>query len=215
MRGGSDQAVPLQGTVDGIPNSWVRVTRSASGLRGMVFDGEQYYALEPAAEVAPVVVQPLNAAAGGTVVYRLSDALMPVETMKCELASPSAPAAAEQTAADALQTLSTELQEFQTAAAVAAMKQVRVGVVGDFEFVSQFIGTQPEDAIVATDEYCRRHLPSQVGVKVSLAPSTLFTTPTDPFTKSNASELLDELRAYRNGSPTPALPRHHASDDWP
>jgi hypothetical protein len=202
IRGGADRLVPLQGTVDGIPNSWVRVTRSASGVRGMVFDGEQHYAIEPAAEIAPLVVQPLNAATGGTVVYRLSDALMPVETMKCELASPSASSTAEQTAADALQTLSTELREFQAAAAVSAIRQVRVGVIGDFEFVSQFIGIQPEDAIVARMNIVDGIFTSQVGVKISLAPSTLFTTPTDPFTKSNASELLDELRAYRNGSPT-------------
>ncbi len=44
--------VPLQGTVDGLAGSWVRITRSASGLRGMVFDGHDMYAVEPASEVA-------------------------------------------------------------------------------------------------------------------------------------------------------------------
>lgn len=195
---GMNQTVPLQGTVDGIPNSWARVTRSASGLRGMVFDGEQYYAIEPAVEVAPVAVEPLSAAAGGTVVYRLSDALMPVETMKCEIASPNAPSTATQTAADALQNLSTELRGFETAAATTPLRQVRIGVVGDFEFVSQFIGIQPEDAIVARMNIVDGIFTSQLGVKITLAPPTLFRTPTDPFTKSNASELLDELKAYRS-----------------
>jgi hypothetical protein len=194
------ETVPLEGTVDGIPGSWARVTRSASGLRGMVFDGEQYYALEPAAEVAPVAVQPLSATAGGTVVYRLSDALMPVETMRCELASPDAPLTATQTAADALQTLSSELQEYQTAAATQALRQVHVGVVGDFEFVSQFSSIQPEDAIVARMNIVDGIFTSQLGVKVSLAPPTLFRTASDPFTKSNASELLTELRTFRSGS---------------
>jgi hypothetical protein len=194
--GGMTQTVPLLGTVDGIPNSWARVTRSPSGLRGMVFDGEQYYALEPAAEVAPFAVQPMTATTG-TVVYRLSDALMPVETMKCEVVSPTS---AAQTAADALQNLSTELHDFQTAAATAALRQVRIGVVGDFEFVSQFVGVQPEDAIVARMNIVDGIFSSQLGIKISLAPPTLFRTPSDPFTKSNASELLDELRAYRLGS---------------
>ncbi len=40
--------MPLQGTVDGLSGSWVRITRSASGLRGMVFDGHEMYAIEPA-----------------------------------------------------------------------------------------------------------------------------------------------------------------------
>lgn len=196
--GGMSQTVPLLGTVEGIANSWVRVTRSPSGLRGMVFDGEQYYALEPAAEVAPVAVQPLSATAGGTVVYRLSDAVMPVETMKCEVATMTS--GPSQTAADALQNLSAELQDFQTAAAAAPMKQVRIGVVGDFEFVSQFAGVQPEDAIVARMNIVDGIFSEQLGVKVSLAPPTLFREANDPFTASNPSDLLDELRAYRRGS---------------
>jgi hypothetical protein len=56
---GATKTEPLQGSVDGIPGSWVRVTRSPSGLRGMLFDGQQMYAIEPAADVAAVAVQPL------------------------------------------------------------------------------------------------------------------------------------------------------------
>jgi MYXO-CTERM domain-containing protein len=37
-------------------------------------------------------------------------------------------------------------------------------------------------------------------VKVSLAPSTLFRTASDPFTKSKASDLLGELKSYRSQS---------------
>lgn len=200
MSAGMRQTVPLEGAVEGIPNSWARVTRAQSGLRGMVFDGEQYYALAPAAEAAPAAVQPLSASDGGTVVYRLSDALMPVETMKCELAYATAPEGSTPTAADAMQNLSAELQDFQTAAAAEALKQVRIGVVGDFEFVSQFVGVQPEDAIVARMNVVDGIFTQQLGVKVSLAPPTLFRELNDPFTKSNASELLIELRSYRASS---------------
>jgi hypothetical protein len=196
--------MPMQGTVDGLAGSWVRITRSASGLRGMVFDGHEMYAVEPASEVAPVSVEPMSATSGETVVYRLADALMPVETMKCELAKPDSTPDTPATAADALQQLTSELHTFQIEAATAeatALKQVRVGVVGDFEFVSQFTTSTPEDAIVARMNIVDGIFSSQLGVKVSLATPTLFRSDTDPFTKSAASDLLSELRTYRAGSP--------------
>jgi hypothetical protein len=194
--------MPMQGTVDGLPGSWVRITRSASGLRGMVFDGHEMYAVEPASEVAPVSVEPMNAATKGTVVYRLSDALMPVETMRCELAKPDSTPESPPTAADALQQLSSELHVFQAQAeaAATAVKQVRVGVVGDFEFVSQFTTSTPEDAIVARMNIVDGIFTSQLGVKVSLATPTLFRTSSDPFTKTAASDLLTELQTFRSGS---------------
>ena len=194
--------MPLQGTVDGLAGSWVRITRSATGLRGMVFDGHEMYAIEPAAEVAPVSVEPMNAASGETVVYRLADALMPVETMKCELAKPDATPESPATAADALQQLSSELHTFQIQAAAATqLQQVRVGVVGDFEFVSQFTTSTPEDAIVARMNIVDGIFTTQLGVKVSLATPQLFRTASDPFTKTAASDLLTELKTFRVGSP--------------
>jgi hypothetical protein len=158
------------------------------------------YAVEPASEVAPVSVEPMNAASGETVVYRLSDALMPVETMKCELAKPDSTPESPATAADALQQLTSELHTFQIEAAATLLKQVRVGVVGDFEFVSQFTTSTPEDAIVARMNIVDGIFSTQLGVKVSLGTPTLFRTATDPFTKTAAKELLSELRTFRTGS---------------
>jgi hypothetical protein len=196
---GATKTEPLQGSVDGMAGSWVRITRSASGLRGMLFDGQQMYAIEPAADVAAVAVQPLDASSGETVVYRLADALMPVETMTCEIAVPDATPESPPTAADALEQLSTELRTYKIAA-VAAMKQAQVGVVGDYEFVTQFSTTQPEDAIVARMNIVDGIFSTQLGVKISLATPTLFRTPSDPFTKSKASDLLTEVSNFRNGS---------------
>jgi hypothetical protein len=144
----------------------------------------------------------MTAASGETVVYRLADALMPVETMKCEIAKPDPTPESPPTAADALQQLTSELHTFQVEAATATeLKQVRVGVVGDYEFVSQFTSSTPEDAIVARMNIVDGIFTSQLGVKVSLATPTLFRTATDPFTKMAASDLLTELKTFRSGSP--------------
>src|ERR1700743_202701 len=50
----------LRGQVEGLPGSWVRMTHTRSGWRGMFSDGQELYAIEPAAEVADTVVQPLS-----------------------------------------------------------------------------------------------------------------------------------------------------------
>jgi len=77
-----------------------------------------------------------------------------------------------------------------------------VGVVGDFEFVNQFTSTSttPEDAIVTRMNIVDGIFTSQLGIKISLAPATLFRTASDPFTKTKAADLLTELRSYRQGS---------------
>src|SRR5262249_39794851 len=56
----SATTMPLEGTVDGVSASWVRLTRSASGWRGMFFDGQSLYAIEPASDIAGQTVQPMD-----------------------------------------------------------------------------------------------------------------------------------------------------------
>jgi hypothetical protein len=196
---GKTQTMPLQGTVDGIQNSWVRLTRGAGGWRGMIFDGQSLYAIEPAADIAGTTVEPLTVTGTAPVVYRLDDALMPVDQMSCEIvAAPGAPS----TAAEAFSHLSHELHVQAATGDLAAMKQVRVGVVGDYEFANLFATgtTTPEDAVVARMNIVDGIFTSQLGVKLSLAPTTIFRNVNDPFSKTKAADLLTELRTYRGGS---------------
>jgi hypothetical protein len=197
---GKTQTMPLQGTVDGIQSSWVRLTRGAGGWRGMIFDGHSLYAIEPASDIAGTTVEPLAATGSAPVVYRLDDALLPVEQMSCEIVE--APKAAS-TAAEAFSHLSHELQAQAATGELAAMKQVRVGIVGDFEFANLFATgtTTAEEAVTARMNIVDGIFTSQLGVKLSLAPLTIFTNPNDPFTSQTvAGNLLNELRAFRSGS---------------
>lgn len=194
----SRSTLPMLGAVEGIEGSWVRITRSPSGWRGMIFDGEDYYAVEPAEDVAGVTVQPLTVTGASPVVYRLRDALLPLGAMSCEIANP---ASTPGTAAAAMEQISAELQV--EAAALTATKQVRVGVVGDYQFVQMFSSgsTTPEDAIVARMNIVDGIFTSQLGLKLSLAPSTLFRTSVQPFSSTNAETRLGQVRDYRWSSP--------------
>jgi hypothetical protein len=191
------QTMPLEGTVEGVPGSWVRITRSPSGWRGLLYDGQELYAIEAAQDIAGSTDETLNVSGAAPIIYRLADALLPPdEVLGCEVVQPDAD---PPTAAAAFQSLSGELRI--QAAQLTPMKQVRVGVVGDFEFASLMsTGATPEDTIISRMNIVDGIFSSQLGVKISLAPSTIFTTASDPFTKSKASDLLTELRNYRRGS---------------
>jgi reprolysin-like metallo-peptidase family M12B/uncharacterized protein DUF11 len=193
------QTMPFEGTVEGVPGSWVRITRSPSGWRGMLYDGQELYAIEAAQDIAGSTDETLNVSGAAPVIYRLADALLPPdEVLVCEVVEPDAD---PPTAAAAFRSLSSELHI--QAAELAPMKQVRIGVIGDFEFATLLsTGASPEDTIISRMNIVDGIFSSQLGVKISLAPSTIFTTANDPFTKSKASDLLTELRNYRRSSTT-------------
>src|SRR5581483_11161179 len=69
---------PYKGTVAGQAGSWARLTQTRDGWRGVVDDGQDLYAIEPASELRHSAVQPLPGAGSSTtpVIYRLADAIM-------------------------------------------------------------------------------------------------------------------------------------------
>jgi hypothetical protein len=190
---------PLQGTVEGAAGSWVRMTRGATGWRGLFSDGADVYAVEPAADVADAVTTPLDSRPSDPIVYRLSDALLPDGEEFCETPLPPVSDDAPPTALASFKALAAELQQ----AVAPPNRQIRIGVVGDFEFFQAFDGqTTPEEAIVARMNVVDGIFSSQVGVKIELAPLTIFSTnASNPFTRNSASNLLDELRRWRRDTP--------------
>jgi MYXO-CTERM domain-containing protein len=191
---------PLQGSVEGAPESWVRLTRGSSGWRGVFSDGHDIYAIEPAGDVADAVVLPLESQPSDPIVYRLSDALLPEGEAFCE--TPLVPVPDEEeappTALKAFRSLAAELQ----ALAAGPNRKIRIGVVADREFSQAFSGSlSPEEAMVARINVVDGVFSSQVGVKIELGPPTVFRDAGDPFTRFSASSLLDELRRYRRDTP--------------
>jgi hypothetical protein len=198
---GMDSIEPLQGTVEGASGSWVRLTGGRSGWRGVFFDGSDLFAIEPAADIADATVQPLAASGSTPVIYRLSDALLPVGAGFCEVVTPDGAVTTPDgkvTAAAVFKALAAQLSTGE----LATLKQVRVGIVADQEFAHAFSGAvTPEEAIVARMNIVDGIFSTQVGVKIELAPPTIFRQNPEPFTRSKASDLLTEVRDYRRATP--------------
>jgi Metallo-peptidase family M12/Domain of unknown function DUF11 len=186
--------VPYRGTVAGLPRSWVRLTRGPSGrYSGMLSDGTELYAIESAADISAMAVQPLEKSSQAPVMYRLKDLIVEWSPAFCE----ALPAGEPTTGLDAFKSLGAELQS------AAVTKQIEIGVVGDFEFNSFFNPAvqSATQAVIARMNVVDGIFSEQVGVTVKVPTIQLFETAADPFTQSESKALLDEARAYRRMTP--------------
>ncbi|HKS55569.1 MAG TPA: M12 family metallo-peptidase [Steroidobacteraceae bacterium] len=121
-----------RGSIDGMPGSWVRLAMKGEAVHGMMWDGSQLYAIEPASEVSDSLDSP-PADASRTVVFRLADAKMDAGAAAC--GSESAPVKAS----DAYDELTTELKSTTVAMqAVGATRRLDVSALGDAHFFYRY-----------------------------------------------------------------------------
>ncbi|MFO0335087.1 MAG: hypothetical protein ACK53C_08685, partial [Pseudomonadota bacterium] len=88
-----DAPAVWRGELAGQPGSWVRLTVASGRAHGMIWDGRDLYVIEPAADAQPHLVNAPVASstaaartagtASDTVVYRLSDTLVPADSALC------------------------------------------------------------------------------------------------------------------------------------
>jgi hypothetical protein len=189
---------PFRGEIEGLPGSWARLTRSANGRwQGMVSDGQEIYAIEPASDVKTRAVQPLEKSGSEPVMYRLADLLLDAGAAYCEVVTVDEQQ--KTTALEVYKSLSTEMQ----AQAAGASRQLSVGVVGDYEFSSFFhmMSETPQEAVIARMNVVDGIYSAQTGIAVVVPTITLQENVNDAFTQAEAKDLLDEVRRFRRAAP--------------
>ena len=193
---------PYRGTVAGQVGSWVRLTRTRDGWRGIVSDGQDVYAIEPAGEMKQTAVQQLAAdvSSSAPIMYRLADAIMPDGAGVCgtdtRAEAPSS-GTGRSTAQKAFTRVASDL--FMKDTTGVATRQLFVNVVADHTFTDA-IGTDPEGAIVARWDIVDGIWSSQVGIRIVLAPIAILTDADDLFSSTtSAGALLAEVGGYRAG----------------
>src|SRR3984885_2677131 len=84
---GRSDIKPYRGTVTGQSGSWVRLTQTRDGWRGVISDGHELYAIQPENELqaalAPASVAGSTSSSSAPVIYRLADAIMPDRAGYC------------------------------------------------------------------------------------------------------------------------------------
>ena len=186
----------FRGSLRQAAGSWARLAVVGDRLSGMVWDGRDLYVIEPAVDVAPRAVNPLPVSGRKPVIYRLSDTQSDDAAGLCTTLIPEEPGV-ESTALDDYRALVGSLE--QTAAAVGIGARLQVSALADYEYF-QFAGSAEaaRGRIAAILNDVDGIFGSQVGVQIELAGDIeVFADPADPFTKSDATELLVELAGYR------------------
>jgi hypothetical protein len=190
---------PYRGTVAGQSGSWVRLTHTRNGWRGLLSDGHELYAIDPESELAAVAVQPLaDPSSSAPIMYRLADTLMPLgagfcgtDTDESVTSGPERPTA--------LKAFTRIAEDLSAHAPTIPTRRLVVAVVADHQFVDK-IGADPEGAIVARMDIVDGIWSSEVGIRIALAPLTIFPRLQDPFSTTTVpTGLLAELRSYRGG----------------
>ncbi|MCH7822150.1 MAG: DUF11 domain-containing protein [Proteobacteria bacterium] len=171
------------------PGSWARIVVFEGVPRGLIWDGEEMFAIEAPGDSLLQTTVP--------VIYRLADALIVPGTMSCG----GAPMFAS--GSGAYNKLAGELSEVR-AQGPGAVSEITMGAIGDFEFTSAMGGDADAVAAITTRlNNVDGIFSQQVGIQINVQTIETFSDPAaDPFTNTgDSSALLDELSTYRSITP--------------
>lgn len=174
--------------------SWARLSMISGGITGLIWDGREMYAIEAAEDIyrqaAPGALQPSIE----PVIFRLSDVRIDPRALNCAVGSVTPKA----NGLDSYRALVEELSEILQFSGSAF--QIDIGLVADFEFV-QFFGDDSEAELLARMNLIDGIFSEQVGTRLNVPQVKLFGTSSDPFSGSDAENLLDQLGSYKDGTP--------------
>lgn len=182
---------PFKGVVTGIAGSWVRLMQLEGQFSGAIWDGEQLYLLAPASEVAASLDQPLQAGTDATLIFRVADTEGGAIGGTCATTGSGGNA-------DRYGALIAELKGRRSLLQAAAIGgEIEVGVLGDAQFSA--FGTAAR--IIARMNVVDGIFTEQLGILITPVDLTIFNGGNDPFTGTDAIDLLEQLRSYRQSRP--------------
>ncbi|MDH3265610.1 MAG: M12 family metallo-peptidase [Gammaproteobacteria bacterium] len=180
-----DDIFAYRGQLADHPGSWARIVVYNGAPRGLIWDGNEMFAVEAPGDSLLPITQP--------VIYRFSDALIAPGAMSCA----SGPSASSASAS--LQQLMGELGTV-AAQAPGAISELTMGAVGDFEFTSDKGGDAAAAAAITTRlNIVDGFFSDQLGVQIRVQDIATFSDASDPFSDTGvANTLLLELSNYRD-----------------
>ncbi|MCH7503941.1 MAG: hypothetical protein IIA10_11405 [Proteobacteria bacterium] len=179
---------PYRGQLTGKPGSWARIVIAGGMPRGLIWDGEQLFAIEAPGD--SLVSSP------SPIIYRLADAVIAPGTMSCGTS-----VAFGSNGAAMYQSLVAELN-IAMAQGAGAVSEINFGAIGDFEFTSAQGGdANANTAILTRLNNVDGIYSQQLGVQINVPVVETFATAADPFSDvTDPSDFLIEVAAYRRGT---------------
>ena len=177
-----DGVTPYRGQLAGKPGSWTRIVIADGMPRGLIWDGEQLFAIEAPGDSLVNSASP--------VIYRLADAIIAPGTMSCGTAAFSSNGSAMYKA------LLTELN-MAMAQGPGAVSEINIGAIGDFEFTSAQ-GANADAAILTRLNNVDGIYSQQLGIQINVPVVETFAAAGDPFTDvTDPGDFLLEVAGYR------------------
>jgi hypothetical protein len=187
----------LRGSLDGAPGSWVRLTESAAGVEGAIWDGHDLYTVTRYENIAPYLPMPLDAVPGQTVVYRLSDAVDILPRDFCALGDD----VVMSKAANALDQYNAVVNGIEAGVfGPEITRQIEISLIADSAFQAAE-STDPTAAMLSRLNIVEGIFSEQVGLLILATDVRLMPAGADPFTSTKGSSLLEQLGAYRKNTP--------------
>jgi hypothetical protein len=180
---------PYRGKLAGNENSWVRIVMSAGVPSGLIWDGNELFAIAGPGDNL--------AGADTTIIYRLADVYIEPGSMTCGSGESLT------NGGDVYKALTAELRA-AAALAPGAETEIDIGAVGDAEFAG-IHGPASQQAIIERLNNVDGIFSGQVGVQINVPLVQVFTDPgaaSYPFSNTViATDLLNELADYRESEP--------------
>ncbi len=171
-----------RGHISGVARSWVRFVIEDGVPRGMIWDGQEMYAVDTAA------------GNGLPIIYRLDDLIIPPGTLSCSHVR------SVSTGTGLLQAVVAEAST-ALASGLGATSQIDMAILADFEFTSAN-GSSTEADVIARMNIIDGIFSAQLGVQLNVNQLDTYPNNDDPFSdETDSGSLLDELSAYRNVTP--------------
>ncbi len=192
----------LRGKLDGQAGSWVRLTSKGDYVSGAIWDGMDLYLIAPYREVATFLVNPLTVDPAQTVVFRLSDTLNFLPPNFCATGSVPAGTAAN----NGLVQYKALLKDLKLQFVSAPTDQIDISMIADSALGQMYASSSPPSndvrlAMLSTLNVVDGIYDAQLGLMISASLLQVMSANTDPFTATQASPLLAQLRTYRNNTP--------------
>jgi hypothetical protein len=181
-----------KGTLEGVPGSWARISVHEGLPRGMIWDGRELFIVDAAPEG-------VNYGAAGTVMFKLSDAVLEegVSFVGDAVETPRDPAA------DYGALIGELRARAQTRQVSVAMEGVEVSILGDAAYLARYASeAEARDAILTRLNNVDGIFSSQVGVELQVESVNIAGDHTAGLSATTDSgELLEELGRMRQQRP--------------
>ncbi len=178
-----------RGTLEGIPDSWVRLTRVRRQWSGMIWDGQEAYIIDPMSAMAPALQTKPARPSSGHAIYRLSDT-RDLGNRTCGLSASDHPMTS-------FGALMEELEERVSLSALGATRNIDMTVVTDQEFNN--LNADPDAAAIARMNVVDGIFSEQLGVQISLV-DVLALQNNGNLTSTDSGVLLNQFGLFTNSS---------------